>query len=140
MGLAVYIGGGQGRTPMVAKKIRDFLPIEDMLTYVTAIVRVYNLYGRRDNKYKSAHQNFSTRNGIESLVQEIDAEWEQIRFGDLKLPQSDIDAIENYFRCLICRPDRKAGGFSLQTRKQIQLLQRGRSAILAPINTLIMRS
>lgn len=98
LGLAVYIGGGQGRTPMVAKKIRDFLPIEDMLTYVTAIVRVYNLYGRRDNKYKARIKILVHETGIESLVQEIDAEWEQIRFGDLKLPQSDIDAIENYFR------------------------------------------
>src|SRR5690606_12050206 len=98
LGLAVYIGGGQGRTPLVAKKIRDFLPIEDMLTYVTAIVRVYNLYGRRDNKYKARIKILVHETGIESLVQEIDAEWEQIRFGDLKLPQSDIDAIENYFR------------------------------------------
>lgn len=98
LGLAVYIGGGQGRTPMVAKKIRDFLPIEDMLTYVTAIVRVYNLYGRRDNKYKARIKILVHETGIESLVQEIDAEWEQIRFGDLKLPQSDIDAIESYFR------------------------------------------
>ena len=107
LGLAVYIGGGQGRTPMVAKKIRDFLPIEDMLTYVTAIVRVYNLYGRRDNKYKARIKILVHETGIESLVQEIDAEWEQIRFGDLKLPQSDIDAIENYFRLpdLPARPE-----------------------------------
>ena len=53
LGFAVYIGGGQGRTPMVAKKIRDFLPEADLLSYCTAILRVYNLYGRRDNKYKA---------------------------------------------------------------------------------------
>jgi sulfite reductase (NADPH) hemoprotein beta-component len=53
IGFAVYVGGGQGRTPMVAKKIRDFLPVEDLLTYTTAIMRVYNLNGRRDNKYKA---------------------------------------------------------------------------------------
>lgn len=98
LGLAVYIGGGQGRTPMVAKKIRDFLPLEDMLTYVTAIVRVYNLYGRRDNKYKARIKILVHETGIEPLVEEIDAEWEQIRYGDLKLPQRDIDAIESYFR------------------------------------------
>ncbi|MCV9906464.1 nitrite/sulfite reductase [Brucella sp. HL-2] len=98
LGLAVYIGGGQGRTPMVAKKIRDFLPVEDMLTYVTAIVRVYNLYGRRDNKYKARIKILVHETGVEPLVQEIDAEWEQIRYGDLKLPQRDIDAIESYFR------------------------------------------
>jgi sulfite reductase (NADPH) hemoprotein beta-component len=98
LGLAVYIGGGQGRTPMVAKKIRDFLPLEDMLTYVTAIVRVYNLYGRRDNKYKARIKILVHETGVEPLVEEIDAEWEQIRYGDLKLPQRDIDAIESYFR------------------------------------------
>ncbi|MDT6940021.1 nitrite/sulfite reductase [Brucella pseudogrignonensis] len=98
LGLAVYIGGGQGRTPMVAKKIRDFLPLEDMLTYVTAIVRVYNLHGRRDNKYKARIKILLHETGIEPLVQEIDAEWEQIRYSDLQLPQRDIDAIESYFR------------------------------------------
>ncbi|ASV85165.1 nitrite/sulfite reductase [Ochrobactrum quorumnocens] len=98
LGLAVYIGGGQGRTPMVAKKIRDFLPVEDMLTYVTAIVRVYNLYGRRDNKYKARIKILVHETGVEPLVQEIDAEWEQIRYGDLQLPQRDIDTIESYFR------------------------------------------
>ncbi|MFV0801461.1 nitrite/sulfite reductase [Brucella sp. MAB-22] len=98
LGLAVYIGGGQGRTPMVAKKIRDFLPIEDMLTYVTAIVRVYNLHGRRDNKYKARIKILVHETGVEELTREIDAEWDEIRNGELKLPQRDIDAIESYFR------------------------------------------
>ena len=98
LGLAVYIGGGQGRTPMVAKKIRDFLPIEDMLTYVTAIVRVYNLHGRRDNKYKARIKILVHETGVEELTREIDAEWKEIRHGELKLPQRDIDAIESYFR------------------------------------------
>ncbi|MFQ0815472.1 sulfite reductase [Brucella anthropi] len=98
LGLAVYIGGGQGRTPMVAKKIRDFLPIEDMLTYVTAIVRVYNLHGRRDNKYKARIKILVHETGVEELTREIDAEWEEIRDSELKLPQRDIDAIESYFR------------------------------------------
>jgi sulfite reductase (NADPH) hemoprotein beta-component len=53
LGFAVYVGGGLGRTPMVGKKIRDFLPQEHLLSYVTAILRVYNLHGRRDNKYKA---------------------------------------------------------------------------------------
>ncbi|KAB2657178.1 nitrite/sulfite reductase [Brucella tritici] len=98
LGLAVYIGGGQGRTPMVAKKIRDFLSIEDMLTYVTAIVRVYNLHGRRDNKYKARIKILVHETGVEELTREIDAEWEDIRYGELKLPQRDIDTIESYFR------------------------------------------
>ncbi len=98
LGLAVYVGGGQGRTPMVAKKIRDFLPVEDMLTYVTAIVRVYNLYGRRDNKFKARIKILVHETGVEQLTREVDAEWEEIRNGELKLPQRDVDAIESYFR------------------------------------------
>ncbi|MFC4624669.1 nitrite/sulfite reductase [Daeguia caeni] len=108
LGLAVYIGGGQGRTPMVAKKIRDFLPVEEMLTYVTAIVRVYNLYGRRDNKYKARIKILVHETGVDQLVREIDAEWEQIRNGELTLPQRDIEAIENYFR-LPDLPERAEG-------------------------------
>ena len=50
LGFAVYVGGGQGRTPIIAKKLRDFLPVADLLSYCTAILRIYNLHGRRDNK------------------------------------------------------------------------------------------
>src|SRR5437660_3142895 len=53
LGFAVYVGGGQGRTPIVAKKIRDALPEADLLSYLEAILRVYNLQGRRDNKFKA---------------------------------------------------------------------------------------
>ena len=52
-GFAVYVGGGQGRTPMVASEIRDFLPMRDLFAYSEAILRIYNLEGRRDNKFKA---------------------------------------------------------------------------------------
>ncbi len=117
LGLAVYIGGGQGRTPMIAKKIRDFLPLEDMLTYVTAIVRVYNLYGRRDNKYKARIKILVHETGVEELVKDIDAEWEQIRYGELKLPQSDLDAIERYFRMPDLGPRPEGWGILAATQK-----------------------
>lgn len=117
LGLAVYIGGGQGRTPMIAKKIRDFLPLEDMLTYVTAIVRVYNLYGRRDNKYKARIKILVHETGVDELVKDIDAEWEQIRYGELKLPQSDLDAIERYFRMPDLGPRPEGWGILAATQK-----------------------
>ncbi|MGU3399009.1 nitrite/sulfite reductase [Brucellaceae bacterium D45D] len=117
LGLAVYIGGGQGRTPMIAKKIRDFLPLEDMLTYVTAIVRVYNLYGRRDNKYKARIKILVHETGVEELVKDIDAEWEKIRYGELKLPQSDLDAIERYFRMPDLGPRPEGWGILAATQK-----------------------
>ncbi|MHB2267219.1 nitrite/sulfite reductase [Aliihoeflea sp. PC F10.4] len=97
LGFAVYVGGGQGRTPMVAKKVRDFLPEADLLTYTTAILRVYNLNGRRDNKYKARIKILVHETGTEELKRQIEAEFAEIRSGELKLPQADIDAIERYF-------------------------------------------
>jgi Sulfite reductase, beta subunit (hemoprotein) len=97
LGFAVYVGGGQGRTPMVAKKIRDFLPEEDLLSYVTAIVRVYNLHGRRDNKYKARIKILVHETGTEELTRQIEGEFAELRNGELKLPEADIRAIEAYF-------------------------------------------
>jgi sulfite reductase (NADPH) hemoprotein beta-component len=97
LGFAVYVGGGQGRTPLIAKKVRDFLPEADLLTYITAIVRVYNLHGRRDNKYKARIKILVHETGVEELTRQFDAEFDQIRDGELKLPEADIRAIETYF-------------------------------------------
>ena len=97
IGFAVYVGGGQGRTPMVAKKIRDFLPEADLLTYITAIMRVYNLHGRRDNKYKARIKILVHETGTEELTRQIDAEFEALKPSNLTLPQADIDAITAYF-------------------------------------------
>ncbi|MEO9615674.1 MAG: nitrite/sulfite reductase [Nitratireductor sp.] len=97
LGFAVYVGGGQGRTPMIAKKIRDFLPEEDLLSYTTAIVRVYNLHGRRDNKFKARIKILVHETGTEELTKQIEAEFAALRDGELKLPDKDIRAIETYF-------------------------------------------
>ncbi len=97
LGFVVYVGGGQGRTPMVAKKIRDFLPEEDLLAYSTAILRVYNLEGRRDNKYKARIKILVHEMGTEELRQAVEAEFETLKDTELKLPESDIRAIEAYF-------------------------------------------
>jgi sulfite reductase (NADPH) hemoprotein beta-component len=97
LGFAVYVGGGQGRTPMIAKKIRDFLPEEDLLSYTTAILRVYNLFGRRDNKYKARIKILVHETGTEELTAQIEAEFEKLRETELKLPQKDVDAIAAYF-------------------------------------------
>jgi sulfite reductase (NADPH) hemoprotein beta-component len=97
LGFDVYVGGGQGRTPMVAKKIRDFLPEEDLLSYITAIMRVYNLYGRRDNKYKARIKILVHETGVEKLSAEIEAEFAELKNGELKLPEADVEAITAYF-------------------------------------------
>ncbi|NGN43278.1 nitrite/sulfite reductase [Mesorhizobium sp. CGMCC 1.15528] len=107
LGFAVYVGGGQGRTPMIAKKIRDFLPEEDLLSYTTAILRVYNLNGRRDNKYKARIKILVHETGVEELTRQVEAEWEALKDGELKLPEADVRAIEAYFAppALVARPE-----------------------------------
>jgi sulfite reductase (NADPH) hemoprotein beta-component len=97
IGFAVYVGGGQGRTPMIAKKIRDFLPEEDLLSYTTAIMRVYNLHGRRDNKYKARIKILVHETGAEELARQVEVEFAELRNTELKLPDSDIAAITAYF-------------------------------------------
>ncbi|ACI54928.1 sulfite reductase (NADPH) hemoprotein beta-component [Rhizobium leguminosarum] len=97
IGFAVYVGGGQGRTPMIAKLIRDFLPEEDLLSYTTAIVRVYNLHGRRDNKYKARIKILVHETGTEELTRQVEAEFASLRDSELKLPEQDVEAIAAYF-------------------------------------------
>lgn len=97
IGFAVYIGGGQGRTPMVAKKIRDFLPEQDLLSYTTAIMRVYNLHGRRDNKYKARIKILVHETGTEELARQVEQEFAHLQHTELKLPDADIQAITSYF-------------------------------------------
>lgn len=97
IGFAVYVGGGQGRTPMVAKLIRDFLPEEDLLSYTTAIMRIYNLHGRRDNKYKARIKILVHETGAEELARQVEVEFDKLRDTELKLPEADVQAISAYF-------------------------------------------
>ena len=97
LGFAVYVGGGQGRTPMVAKKIRDFVPEEHLLSYSTAILRVYNLYGRRDNKFKARIKILVHETGTEEFARQVEVEWQALKDSELKLPEADIRAIDAYF-------------------------------------------
>ncbi|RRI07680.1 nitrite/sulfite reductase [Mesorhizobium tamadayense] len=108
LGFAVYVGGGQGRTPMVAKKIRDFLSEADLLSYCTAILRVYNLYGRRDNKFKARIKILVHETGVEEITRQVEAEWQELKDAELKLPEADIQAINAYF-APPALPDRPEG-------------------------------
>jgi sulfite reductase (NADPH) hemoprotein beta-component len=123
IGFAVYVGGGQGRTPMVAKKIRDYLPEADLLTYCTAILRVYNLEGRRDNKYKARIKILVHEMGTQELKDRVEAEWQTLKDSDLKVPDADIKNIYAYFAApalperaeghgLLARQRREDSGFA----------------------------
>jgi len=82
---------------MIAKKVRDFLPEADLLAYATAILRVYNLNGRRDNKYKARIKILVHETGLEELKAQIEQEFEALKDGELTLPAGDVEAIRAYF-------------------------------------------
>jgi sulfite reductase (NADPH) hemoprotein beta-component len=110
IGFTVYVGGGQGRTAMVAMKIRDFLPEAELLAYTDAIVRVYNLEGRRDNKYKARIKILVHEKGAEAMRDAVEAEFAKGTERKLTLPESDIKAIQAYFAMppLAAKPDHSA--------------------------------
>lgn len=97
MGFEVLVGGGQGRTPFIAHTIREWLAPEHLLSYVEAILRVYNIRGRRDNINKARIKIIVNQMGIDKYRELVDAEWERIKDGALKVPQEEIDRIDAYF-------------------------------------------
>lgn len=97
-GFQVIVGGGMGRTPVLGVVIREFLPKEDLLTYNEAILRVYNLYGDRGNKFKARIKILVKTVGQAKFAELVEAEWEKIRHTGLKLPQSEIDRVASFFQ------------------------------------------
>ncbi|HLT14523.1 MAG TPA: nitrite/sulfite reductase [Marinobacter sp.] len=97
LGFQVHVGGGLGRTPMVGPVIRTFLPELDLLTYLEAIVRVYNRYGRRDNKFKARIKILVKALSPETFAQKVEAEWEQIKHSPTRLSHEEIARVQGYF-------------------------------------------
>ena len=96
-GFEVMVGGGQGRTPIMAKTIRGFLPVDHLLSYLEAVLRVYNQLGRRDNIYKARIKILVQGEGAENFAEKVEAEWQQIRHASLDLPAGERDRIAAYF-------------------------------------------
>jgi sulfite reductase (NADPH) hemoprotein beta-component len=97
VGFEVIVGGGQGRTPVVGVTIRDFVAKQDLLSYLEAILRVYNVLGRRDNMYKARIKILVQSTGAKTFADMVEREWETIRGGDLDLPAEEIARIRAYF-------------------------------------------
>lgn len=98
LGFYIYVGGGQGRTPMIGKKIGEAIAAEDLLAYLTAVMRVYNMAGRRDNIYKSRIKILVHEIGAEDMKRQVEAEFHRIKKeGSLHLPESEIARIRAYF-------------------------------------------
>ena len=96
MGFRVLVGGGLGRTPIIGKTIRPFLEKKHLLSYLEAIVRVYNLNGRRDNKYKARIKILVRESGIEKMTKMVEAEWNQIKDG-MELSEKRIASMKTFF-------------------------------------------
>ncbi|WP_226647757.1 nitrite/sulfite reductase [Microbulbifer variabilis] len=97
IGFQVLVGGGQGRTPVIAETIRDFLPEEDLLSYLEAIVRVYNQLGRRDNKYKARIKILVKALGPEEFGRRVEEEWQHIKDGVEKLTPEALQWAKSFF-------------------------------------------
>jgi sulfite reductase (NADPH) hemoprotein beta-component len=98
VGFEVVVGGGLGRTPFIGKTIKPFLPKRDLLSYIEAVLRVYNLYGRRDNIYKARIKILVHELGAEKFAAAVEAEWKEIRDGALALDEAVIADIAARFR------------------------------------------
>ena len=96
-GFAVWAGGGLGRTPMIARKMRDFLPEADLIAYTEAILRVYNMEGRRDNKYKARIKILVHEMGETEFRDAVEREFAGIDKDSMRLPREEIEKIEAYF-------------------------------------------
>jgi sulfite reductase (NADPH) hemoprotein beta-component len=95
--LRVMVGGGLGRTPILGQQICDGLPWQHLLSYVEAILRVYNRYGRRDNKYKARIKILVKALGIDAFKQEVEQEWEQIKSGPAELTYAEYERVLRAF-------------------------------------------
>ncbi len=90
IGFRILVGGGQGRTPMLGYVIREFLPAAELLNYFDAILRVYNLHGRRDNKYKARIKILVKELTPAEFTRQVEAEWERLRGGPGTVPDAEI--------------------------------------------------
>lgn len=97
-GYEILVGGGLGRTPMIGKVIREFLPKEDLLPYIEAILQVYNLNGRRDNKYKARIKILVHETGIDTLREWVEEAFETQKSWHQPPPAEMIEAIEAQFK------------------------------------------
>jgi sulfite reductase (NADPH) hemoprotein beta-component len=96
-GAAFYVGGGMGRTPMIAPLIKDFVPLDDLLSYTEACLRVYNRYGRRDNIYKARIKILIHELGADEYRRQVEEEWAHVKSLGIDPPKAEFDRIAKQF-------------------------------------------
>ncbi|MBC3920027.1 nitrite/sulfite reductase [Undibacterium sp. CY18W] len=97
VGFKVMVGGGMGRTPILGSVIRDFLPWKHVMTYLEAILRIYNQYGRRDNIYKARIKILVKAIGAEEFGRQVEEEWQDIKDGPATLTEAELKRVASYF-------------------------------------------
>ncbi|WP_028535575.1 nitrite/sulfite reductase [Paludibacterium yongneupense] len=109
IGFTVLVGGGLGRTPMIGEVVRDFLPARHLLTYLDAILRVYNRYGRRDNKYKARIKILVKALTVPGFAAKVEEEWSHLKDGPATLEAGDAERFAGYFSApAYAKPDASA--------------------------------
>ncbi|MGE8943232.1 nitrite/sulfite reductase [Leptospira interrogans] len=104
VGFRVVVGGGQGRTPYVAQEIAEFVPRDHLLSYLEAVMRVYNLHGRRDNIYKARIKILVNALGIDEFRRQVEEEWAKLDKPTIDLPVEELQRIAAYFAPLPLKP------------------------------------
>ena len=97
LGGRVFVGGGMGRTPMIAPEIKDFITAADLLSYLEACLRVYNRYGRRDNIYKARIKILVHEIGADEYRRQVEEEFVAVKALGLDPPQAEFDRIAAFF-------------------------------------------
>lgn len=97
MGFRVLVGGGLGRTPVIGSEIRQWLERRHLLSYLEAILRVYNKHGRRDNKYKARIKILVKAMGVDAFRRAVEAEWASIKDGPTTLTETEIARMATFF-------------------------------------------
>ncbi|MGD8326298.1 MAG: nitrite/sulfite reductase [Sphingomonadales bacterium] len=97
-GFEIFVGGGMGRTPMIGKLLRDFVPAKHLLGFLEAVMRVYNRYGRRDNKYKARIKILVHEIGLEAFRTQVEEEWAKIQDGPADVDVRELARIAKFFQ------------------------------------------
>ena len=97
LGFRVFVGGGLGRTPLIGQIVQEFLPRRHLLTYLEALIRVYNRYGRRDNLYKARIKILVNALGIEEFARQVDEEWQHLKNSPSTLTDEEFERIAHHF-------------------------------------------
>jgi sulfite reductase (NADPH) hemoprotein beta-component len=97
IGAKFYVGGGMGRTPMIGPCVREFVPLDQLITYSEACLRVYNRYGRRDNKYKARIKILVHEIGKDEYTRQVEEEFAHLLTQDLEPPLAELERIKAYF-------------------------------------------